>query len=208
MTFLIWVPFCRFLSQTDKRPSPISKIVVRPSFFFSYSGLQKKVSTWRFVFWIKNKIGNLTSLVFWKVCFGVLWVKWNYCFFPSPKVFDVMLLSDFCFLMFGLGWYQRHFVGLISSVPFWDSISRGQTKSFISDGLNFDFLSILSTLSQKVRICYRSACVHIPVEKERRQFLRYVHTDTFVFILSPLCYGGFVSASLYKAKFRERTHGA
>ena len=43
-------PVCRF-SHTDKRLSPTSKIVFRPSFLlFSYSGIQKKDCTWKFVF--------------------------------------------------------------------------------------------------------------------------------------------------------------
>ena len=41
----------RFISHTDKRLSPKSYFVVRPSFLlFSYSGLQKKASGWKCAF--------------------------------------------------------------------------------------------------------------------------------------------------------------
>ena len=58
-------------------------------------------------------------------------------------------------------------------------------QSFTSDGNSFNFSSSLPTVCQVVRICYRSECAHLPMEKERRHFLHEVHTDTFVFILFP-----------------------
>ena len=113
------------------------------------------------------------------ICFGFIFVKivhsvLKHMPLPSANFFEILLLCQFYSLFIGVGWCSLHFVGpsykLICTI-FWTPFleAKDSRSSFLTDQ-NFHFSSILSTVSQPVRISHRSACARIQVEKERRQF--------------------------------------
>ena len=82
-----------------------------------------------------------------------------------------MLLSDFCSLMFGLGWYRWHFVGPIYFV--WTilrtpSLEAKDSRSFLTDQILF--VDFIYRLTVSTYFLSKPMCSHFNGEAEASVF--------------------------------------